>query len=91
MLRRGGYGKDFGHRLGLWPRLPKKSDGVRRVWIQAVSVGELLALGSLLRRLAEDDGFEIVLSTTTSTGYRVARDRYGDLAVAIGPFPASVP
>ncbi len=87
MLRRGGYAEDFGHRLGLWPHLPKKNDNARRIWIQAVSVGELLALGPLLKRLAEEKSIEIVLSTTTSTGYRVARDRYGDLVLAVGPFP----
>jgi len=87
MLRRGGYGEDYGHRLGLWPRLPDKSEKIRRIWIQAVSVGELLALSLLLRRLAQDENIEIVLSTTTSTGYRVARDRYGDFALAVGPFP----
>ncbi|MFP6900539.1 MAG: glycosyltransferase N-terminal domain-containing protein, partial [Opitutales bacterium] len=87
MLRRGGYGKNFGYRLGLWPRLPEKPKGVRRIWIQAVSVGELLALGSLLRRLSRNESIEIVLTTTTSTGYKVALDRYRELALAIGPFP----
>ena len=87
MLRRGGYAEDFGHRLGLWPKLPEKSVNARRIWIQAVSVGELLALGPLLKRLSEEGNIEIVLSTTTSTGYRVARDRYSDLALAVGPFP----
>jgi 3-deoxy-D-manno-octulosonic-acid transferase len=40
-----------------------------------------------LKRLSGKKNIEIVLSTTTSTGYRVARDRYGDLALAVGPFP----
>jgi len=87
MLRRGGYAEDFGHRLGLWPHLPEKNANTRRIWIQAVSVGELLALGPLLKRLSGKKNIEIVLSTTTSTGYRVARDRYGYLALAVGPFP----
>ena len=87
MLRRGGYGKNFSYRLGLWPRLPQKPKGVRRIWIQAVSVGELLALGSLLRLLSKDDSIEIVLTTTTSTGYQVALDRYGEITLTIGPFP----
>ncbi|MFP6854721.1 MAG: glycosyltransferase N-terminal domain-containing protein [Opitutales bacterium] len=67
--------------------MPIKTKGVRRIWIQAVSVGELLAVGPLLRKFSENESIEIVLSTTTSTGYQVARDRYADLALAIGPFP----
>lgn len=60
---------------------------MKRIWIQAVSVGELLAIGPLLERLASEQSLEIVLTTTTSTGFRLAEERYGRLAVAIGYFP----
>ena len=55
-------------RLGLWPRLPAKKPGVLRIWIQAVSVGEVTSIGSLLDELADSDDVEVVLSGTTSPG-----------------------
>ena len=85
MLRRGGYAKDFHHRLGLLPRLRKPPGD--RVWIQAVSVGEILAIGPLLEKLSKIQGLEIVLSTTTSTGYKIAREKYGDIVDLCCIFP----
>src|SRR5690606_32047831 len=38
MRRRGGYRADFGQRFGAVPVLPAKRAGVRRIWLQAVSV-----------------------------------------------------
>jgi 3-deoxy-D-manno-octulosonic-acid transferase len=74
MRRRGGYGEGFWHRLGVPPRMAARAPGARRVWLQAVSVGEVLAVEPILRAL-ESEGIEVVLTTTTSTGYRVAVDR----------------
>ncbi len=85
MRRRGGYGDDFGQRFGAHPNLPRNSEG-RRVWIQAVSVGEILAIGPLLREL-KAAGAEIYLTTTTSTGRRIAIERHADAAGKIGYFP----
>ena len=48
MRRRGGYAAHFGQRFGATPALPAKRPGVRRVWLQAVSVGEMLAISPLL-------------------------------------------
>jgi len=86
MRRRGGYGRGFWHRFGLPPRLPKRRPGVRRVWLQAVSVGEMLAVEPIVRSLGAA-GTEVVLTTTTSTGYRVAADRYLPHVSAIAYFP----
>ncbi len=86
MVRRGGYAEGFGQRLGFWPKLPPRRAGRRRVWIQAVSVGEVEALGPLLAELASG-GAEVVLTTTTSTGLRVARERHAAACLAIGSFP----
>src|SRR5688572_18766298 len=80
MRRRGGYGANFAHRFGNHP--PRTSPG-RRIWLQAVSVGEMLAIGPLLEAL-RDDGVEVYLTTTTSTGYQLARERYRALAAGIG-------
>lgn len=57
-----------------------------RVWLQAVSVGEMLAVEPILRAL-KAEGVEVVLTTTTSTGYLVALDRCAALACAVAYFP----
>ena len=85
MRRRGGYGAGFRHRFGSLP-VPARRPGVRRVWLQAVSVGEMLAVEPILRAL-KADGIEVVLTTTTSTGYRLALDRYAALTCAVAYFP----
>jgi 3-deoxy-D-manno-octulosonic-acid transferase len=87
MRKRGGYGEGFWHRFGEVPALPAKRAGVRRIWMQAVSVGEILAAGPLLERLARVPGVEIYLTTTTSTGYKLAREKYAGFTIGIGYFP----
>lgn len=87
MWKRGGYAKDFGQRLGNFPQLPSKRAGHPRIWLQAVSVGEVLAVGELIRELREQMGAEVVLTTTTSTGYAEALKRHGDSCLAVGLFP----
>ncbi|MGA0028809.1 MAG: 3-deoxy-D-manno-octulosonic acid transferase [Opitutales bacterium] len=90
MLRRGGYGTGFSQRFGFFPAQGPKTPGKRRFWIQAVSVGEIEAIGPLLRQLQATGEAEIILTTTTSTGYRLAKERYADVADAIGIFPADL-
>ncbi|MET0262294.1 MAG: 3-deoxy-D-manno-octulosonic acid transferase [Rariglobus sp.] len=87
MRRRGGYQEHFGQRFGAIPALPAKRDGVRRVWLQAVSVGEMLAIAPLLEALRADPAVEVYLTTTTSTGYALARERYSSLVIGLGYFP----
>ncbi len=86
MRRRGGYRANFSHRFGGHPLLPATKPARRRVWFQAVSVGEMLAIGPILEALKRD-GVEVYLTTTTSTGHRLARDRYAPLTLGIGYFP----
>lgn len=87
MWRRGGYGKDFQHRFGRFRRLKPASAGQTRIWLQAVSVGEVLAVGPLIESLQKSGKVEIVLTTTTSTAYAEARKRYRDTVHSIGIFP----
>ncbi len=87
MLRRGGYAKCFQHRLGFFHKLKPCPAGKKRVWIQAVSVGEVLAVQSLIDLLQKDGKIEIVLTTTTSTGYAEALKRYSNIVHSIGIFP----
>lgn len=86
MWKRGGYSRDFGHRFGRIAGIPKRS-AKPRIWLQAVSVGELNAVEPLLRQLVNDFSYEVVLTTTTSTGYALAKEKYASLCAAIGIFP----
>lgn len=85
MRRRGGYAENFNHRFGGTDRLPPKNSERPRIWLQAVSVGEILALAPLLEALR--GSAEVYLTTTTSTGYRMAKERYQDLTIGCGYFP----
>ncbi|MCC6347290.1 MAG: 3-deoxy-D-manno-octulosonic acid transferase, partial [Nitrospirales bacterium] len=59
-----------------------------RIWIHAVSVGEAAAAVPLIRKIRHAfPRTEIVLSTVTDTGQKVARERVGDTAeVVYAPF-----
>ncbi|MCD8283799.1 MAG: 3-deoxy-D-manno-octulosonic acid transferase [Opitutae bacterium] len=87
MLKRGGYGKDFSHRFGSVPKLPPRKPGVGRIWIQAVSVGETEAVVPLLQELKKRDDVEVILTTTTSTAYKIICEKYADLVAAYAYFP----
>jgi len=84
MWRRGGYAKTVLERLGCVPFLPKSQH--KRIWLQAVSVGEVQSIRTLIDGLV-DRGVEIILTTTTSTGYRLAKQLYQDKILYVGAFP----
>jgi len=77
MWKRGGYRKHFLQRLGFYsPETVRHLDGKRRIWVHAVSVGEIyVALKFIDEMRFLDKGAAFVLTTTTSTGYRVAEGR----------------
>lgn len=56
-----------------------------RVWLHAVSVGELNAAKPLIQMLA-DKGYPLILSTTTLTGNRLARQTYSQIPILYFPF-----
>jgi 3-deoxy-D-manno-octulosonic-acid transferase len=87
MRRRGGYAENFPHRFGGTDSLPPKKSGVHRLWLQAVSVGEMLAIAPLLEAFKREGSTEVYLTTTTSTGYKLAKEKYGALTIGIGYFP----
>lgn len=87
MLRRGGYGLDFSHRFGRQKNLPPPAEGKKRIWIQAVSVGEIEALAPLIDLLNARGDIETVVTTTTSTGYAVLRKKYAGKIFYAGIFP----
>lgn len=87
MARRGGYARDFTQRFGMLPPLPPRPSGRCRIWLQAVSVGEVLAIEALVDALRREPGVELFLTTTTSTGLQVARRHYAGRVAGIGYFP----
>lgn len=87
LWRKGGFHAGSGGRFGIVRKVPLKSQRVKRIWIQAVSVGELLSLEPLLRKFKADPDFEIVLTTTSASGYQLMLHRYRDLVAWAGVFP----
>ncbi len=87
MRRRGGYRGSFGQRMGRVVDLPPKTPGRPRIWLQAVSVGEMLAIGPMIEAWHRERSVEIYLTTTTSTGYRLAAERYAGIVAGLGYFP----
>lgn len=63
----------------------------KRVWIHAVSVGEVLAAVPILRRVRDGlPDFEIVLSVTTSSGHETARKSAAEFVDHLIYFPIDV-
>ncbi|MFN3683101.1 MAG: 3-deoxy-D-manno-octulosonic acid transferase [Fimbriimonadaceae bacterium] len=71
--------------------LPQKRGGPR-IWLHAVSVGEVLASLPILRELRSiAPDAEVVLSVTTSSGHRTARERAQGLFDHLVYFPLDLP
>ncbi len=99
MLRLGKYRAGLLERLGMVPARIRLSTndaaaGQPVCWIHAVSVGEALAIAPLVAMLREA-GWRVVVSTTTHTGQRLAREKFGaenvfyfplDFGVCIKPY-----
>ena len=69
------FREGFFQRIGFYPLSLRESlRGSRSIWIHAVSVGEVLSVAPLVLELkAKFRGHKILLSTSTSTGSRMAR------------------
>ncbi len=87
-FRTGKYREGFREKLlGLVPR--REGDDTC-IWIHAVSVGEVNLLPTLLRELrAAHPAWRFVVSTTSRTGYELARKKYADLTVFYCPLDFS--
>ena len=82
----------FLQKLGFVPReVGADSKGEPRIWIHAVSMGEVSAVHPLVKELrARYPRGAILLSTTTASGIQIARERVTE-ADAIFFFPFDVP
>lgn len=87
---------DNRYRSGIRERfgfVPSSAAGQDVVWIHGVSVGEVKAAAALIERLtATRPDLELLISSTTPTGYQLACDLYPNLRVIyypldLGPCP----
>jgi 3-deoxy-D-manno-octulosonic-acid transferase len=80
MASSGKYREGLSGRLGrIPPRLLAPAKAGQTIWMHAVSVGEVLAAASLIKELhTRAPELRVVLSTTTRTGQRLARERVGE-------------
>jgi 3-deoxy-D-manno-octulosonic-acid transferase len=77
MLRHGKYRAGLAERLGRVP-LRLKLQRAPVIWVHAVSVGEVLAVSGLVAELQRRfPDSRLLVSTTTATGQKLARDRFG--------------
>jgi 3-deoxy-D-manno-octulosonic-acid transferase len=97
MARHGKYRAGLAERLGRVPRrVLTKVGPSRTIWVHAVSVGEVLAVAGLVHQMRQAlSDWRVVVSTTTATGQKLARDKFGeadvfyfplDFAFAIRPY-----
>ena len=72
------YREGLSERLGLVPGRLREGDSRKTIWVHAVSVGEVLAASRLVNELSAcAPQYRVLLSTTTQTGQRLARERTG--------------
>jgi 3-deoxy-D-manno-octulosonic-acid transferase len=85
-IRNGKYVAGWRERLGQLPRI--ETDGRPLIWLHCVSVGEAQAARPLARQIIKEfPSHQLLVSTTTLTGQRIARDVFRDDAVAVIYFP----
>jgi 3-deoxy-D-manno-octulosonic-acid transferase len=78
MVVHGKYREGLSERLGWVPKRLREGDSRKTIWVHAVSVGEVLAAGRLVKELSASAGqYRVLLSTTTNTGQKLARERAG--------------
>jgi 3-deoxy-D-manno-octulosonic-acid transferase len=96
MMRHGKYRAGLRQRFGAVPPALAGHSGKRAIWVHAVSVGEVIASSAVVAALQQKfPPHRILISTTTSTGQKLAAQRFGaenvfyfplDFAFAIRPY-----
>ena len=88
ILRQGRYRSGWGQRFG---KLDRRDPQKKCIWLHAVSVGEVNAAQTLIAEIEKQfPDFEIVISTTTDTGFARAGKLFGTkLQVFYFPFDLS--
>ncbi len=81
MIRRGGYRERFADRFGRLPEniVEKLKVSRGRIWIHAVSVGEVFVAGQVMREMRRlKPELKFLMSTTSSTGWVQAKKQLGE-------------
>ena len=87
-IRAGKYREGWSEKF--WGKAPWRIGDQPCLWFHAVSVGEVLLLRPLVREMARRrPNWEVVISTTTTTGLAVARRTYPDLVTFYAPLDFS--
>ncbi len=87
-IRKGKYRAGFGAKL--LGRVPHRMGNQPCAWLHAVSAGEVNVLQPLVEQLRQDSpNCECVISTTTRTGYEIARKKFPELSVFYCPLDFS--
>jgi 3-deoxy-D-manno-octulosonic-acid transferase len=90
MVRHGKYRIGWRERLGKVPERLFNRVATDTIWIHAVSVGEVLAVSRMVDELKDHlPGWRVVVSTTTDTGQKLARERFGENHVFYLPLDVS--
>ncbi len=76
LIRHKRYRAGWANRFG---KIVRKEPAKKCIWLHAVSVGEVNAAKTLLNELAKQlPDFEIIISSTTDTGFNQAKAQYGN-------------
>ena len=96
MMRHGKYRAGLRQRFGAVPAALADRGGKPAIWVHAVSVGEVVASSAIVTGLQKKlPSHRVLVSTTTSTGQKLAAQRFGaenvfyfplDFAFAIRPY-----
>jgi len=96
MMRHGKYRAGLRQRFGAVPAALADRRGKPAIWVHAVSVGEVVASSAVVTGLRQKfPSHRVLVSTTTSTGQKLAAQRFGaenvfyfplDFAFAIRPY-----
>ncbi len=74
-------------RLG---RLPAREGDRPCFWVHAASVGEVNTVAALIKDMEEEfPGWDIIISTSTNTGFSIAKKRFGNKPVIYYPLDFS--
>jgi 3-deoxy-D-manno-octulosonic-acid transferase len=86
MLRHGKYRAGLRQRFGAVPHQLLGRGKERTIWVHAVSVGEVVASSAVVAALRQEfPAHRVLVSTTTSTGQKLAAKRFGAEAVLYFP------
>ena len=78
MMRHGKYRAGLRQRFGAVPAALVKRGEHPAIWVHAVSVGEVVASSAVIQALRQNfPAHRVLVSTTTSTGQKLAARRFG--------------